>query len=226
MEWPRNIPGDGPILFSDIQFVHHAYRKCKVEVAAARLDEYKRCHASPAVLSEERIQHFCTSLEAHGSAPLFTAVMRDKDYDPLLAVSPSVSSMSSSVVMTSSDIPSSSSQTTPQPTSITSSLSPEDGVWNKIIGIQEQAAEIERKTRYQYKCFHGMRSSAVELHLLSLGKSAGVFPVHQRITYEFYFESAYVPIDTTVLCLGNGQEYKALNAYNNSGMREGTPVLK
>ena len=53
-------------------------------------------------------------------------LMRGNDCDPLLAVSSSVSSMSSSVVMTSSDMPSSSSLTTPQPTTITPSLSLED----------------------------------------------------------------------------------------------------
>ena len=64
--------------------------KCKTEFAAARLDKYKKYHASPAVLS----------LETHESAPLFTAIMRGKYCDPLLAVSPSVSSMFSFVVMT------------------------------------------------------------------------------------------------------------------------------
>ena len=77
--------------------------------------------------------------------------MRGNDCDPLLAVSFSVSSMSSSVVITSSDMPSSSSLTTPQPTTITPSLSPVERVWSKILVIQEQAAEMERKTRYQSK---------------------------------------------------------------------------
>ena len=99
-----------------MQFVYHLYGKRKAEVAAARLDKYRKCHASLAVLSEERIQRFCTSLESHESSPLFTAVMRGND--PLLAGSPSVSSMSSSVVMTSSNMPSS-LLTTAQPTTIT-----------------------------------------------------------------------------------------------------------
>ena len=38
---PRNIPGGGPILFSEIPFVHHSYGKCKAEVASSRLDKYK-----------------------------------------------------------------------------------------------------------------------------------------------------------------------------------------
>ena len=59
--------------------------------------------------------------------------------------------LSSSVVMTSSDMPSSSSLTTPQPTTITPSLSAEERVWSKIMVTQEQAEKIERKTRYQIK---------------------------------------------------------------------------
>ena len=35
---PRNSPGEGPIMFSEIQFVQHSYGKCKAEVAAAPLD--------------------------------------------------------------------------------------------------------------------------------------------------------------------------------------------
>ena len=39
---PRNIPGGGLILFSEIQFVHHSTENVKADVAAARLDEYKK----------------------------------------------------------------------------------------------------------------------------------------------------------------------------------------
>ena len=46
-------------------------------------------------------------------------------------------------------MPSSSSLTAPQPTTITPSLSPVERVWSKILVIQEQAAEMERKTRHQ-----------------------------------------------------------------------------
>ena len=109
------------------------------------------CRSSPAVLSEERIRRFCPSLESHESAPLFTAVMQGNDCDPLLAVSPSVRSISSSVLMISLDMPSSSSLTTAQPTTTTPSLSPEEKVWSKLMVTQEQAAEIKRKTRDQSK---------------------------------------------------------------------------
>ena len=47
--------------------------------------------------------------------------------------------------------------------------------------ILEQAAEMERKARFNLDLFHGMRSAAVELHLLSLVESAEGFPVHHRI---------------------------------------------
>ena len=86
---------------------------------AARLD--KKYRASPAVLSEKCIRCFCSCLESHESVPLFSlfsAVMRGNDCVPFLAVSP------------------------------TPSLSPEEGVWSKIMVTQEQAAKIERKTIY------------------------------------------------------------------------------
>ena len=51
----------------------------------------------------------------------------------------------------------------------------------------EQAAEIERKTRYQSKSLHGVRSAAVELHLLSLVESAGGSPVHHQIHMSILF---------------------------------------
>ena len=79
---PRNIPRDGSILFSEIQFVHHSYGKRKAEVTVALLDKYQKYLASPAVLSEEHIQRCCTSLEEHEIVPLFTAVMRGNDCDP------------------------------------------------------------------------------------------------------------------------------------------------
>ena len=84
----KKYPRYGPILFFEIQFVHRSYGQRKTEVTAARLDTYK---------SPMPVLQFClsntfdaSSLESHESAPLFTAVMRDNDYDPLLAVSPSL----------------------------------------------------------------------------------------------------------------------------------------
>ena len=83
--------------------------------------------------------------------------------------------------MTSSDMPSSSSLTTPQTTTITPSLLPEEEVWNKIKVTQEQAAELKGRLDINQNLFHGMRSTTVELHLLSVVESAGGFPVHRQI---------------------------------------------
>ena len=83
---PRIIPGDGPILFSEIQFVHLSCGKRKAVVVAA-LDKFKKYCTGPVVLSEERIRCFCTSRKFLESAPLLNAVMRGNDCDPLLAVS-------------------------------------------------------------------------------------------------------------------------------------------
>ena len=55
--------------------------------------------------------------------------------------------MSSSVVIASTKF----LHTIPQPTTLTPSLSLQERVWSKIMGTQEQVAEIERKTRYQSK---------------------------------------------------------------------------
>ena len=75
---------------------------------------------------------------------------------------------------------------------------------------QEHTAEIERKTTYQSnKSLRGLRSAAVELYL-SLVKSAGDFQyIAGGFICEFYFESVYVPINATVLCLGKGQRRKS-----------------
>ncbi len=81
-------------MFIKIQFKHHSYGNHKAEVTAARLDKYIKYRASPAVLSEERIRDFCTSLELHEGTPLFTAIMLGSDCDPLPALSPSFTSMS------------------------------------------------------------------------------------------------------------------------------------
>ena len=105
--------------------MHHSYGKRKAEVAAPRLDTLKKCHASPTVLSEELFQCFVhTSLESHESAPLFAAVMRGYDCDTLLCPL----ALSSLVVMTSSDMSLGSALTTPQPSSITPSLSSEESL--------------------------------------------------------------------------------------------------
>ena len=127
------------------------------------------------------------------------------------------------MVMTSSDMPSSSSLTTPQPTTITPSLSPEEGVWSKIMVVtQEQATEIERKTRYQSKSLSWYEEC------------------HCRITPSFFggvcrrlsstlpnsimnFESAYISIVATALCLGQGQRRQSLSTYKQEWHERGHP---
>ena len=89
--------------------MQHSYGQYKAGFGSAGLDKYKSYPASPAVLSDECIGHFYISLESQ-SASLFTAIMGGNYSYPLLAVSLSVSFMTCSVVMTSSDMPSSSSK--------------------------------------------------------------------------------------------------------------------
>ena len=67
-----------------------------------------------------------------------------------------------------SDMPSSSS---------TPSLSPEEGVWSKIL-VTNKLQKVKGRLDISLNLFHGVRTTAVELHLLSLVESAGGFPVH------------------------------------------------
>ena len=83
---PRYIPVDDPNLFPEIVCVPFIGKR-KTKVAAAGLGTYKRYQASPAVLSEERIQSFCPSLEPHESAPLFTAILWNHMKVPLCLLS-------------------------------------------------------------------------------------------------------------------------------------------
>ena len=132
--------------------------------------------------------------------------MRGNDCDPLLTVSHSVSSISSSVVMTSSDMPSSSSLTTPQLTTITPSLYHQmRGFGVKLWLLRNQLQKLKGRLDINLDLFHGMRSATVELHLLLWSSRQEAFQYIAGFTWEFYFESAYVSIDATVLCLGKGQ---------------------
>ncbi len=83
---PKTDAEGGPILFYEIQFVHHTYGKRKAETAATRMHKVKKYHACPVLLqrvSEERIRHFCTSLESHQKLSLFAIVMLANDCTPL-----------------------------------------------------------------------------------------------------------------------------------------------
>ena len=69
-QWSRlkTSASNGPILFSEIQFVHHTYGKHKPEAAALRMEEHNNYPACPEPLrpiSEEQIRQFCTRLESH-----------------------------------------------------------------------------------------------------------------------------------------------------------------
>ena len=132
--------------------VHHSYGKHNAEISAAQLDKYKRDCASPAVPSEEHIQCFCASLESHKSTPLITALMLHNDCDPLLALSPCINSMYSSVVMISPYMPKffPDHSTTDDYHSLT--LSPEEGVWSKIMVTHEKLQKLKgRLDKYQSK---------------------------------------------------------------------------
>ena len=62
---PKASASNGPILFSDIQFVHHTYEKCKAEAAALRMEEHKTYRACPEPLrriSEDRFVIFVQGL--------------------------------------------------------------------------------------------------------------------------------------------------------------------
>ena len=92
---PKTNAENGPALFSEIQFVHHAYGKRKPEECALRMEKWKKFRACPSKFStliKECIRQFCTSLEANSYAVQFTAVMRNNDCKPLS--SPACSSTS------------------------------------------------------------------------------------------------------------------------------------
>ena len=71
---PKTSASIGPILFSEIQFVHHTYGKRKAEATATRMTELKKYRACPEPLqsiSEEQFRSFCMSLESHDKMSLF-----------------------------------------------------------------------------------------------------------------------------------------------------------
>ena len=83
---PKTSASNGPILFSEIQFVHHTYGKRKAEAAALRMEEHNNYWACPEPLrtiSEEQIRQFCTRLESHQKMSLFATVRRANDCKPL-----------------------------------------------------------------------------------------------------------------------------------------------
>ena len=91
---------------------------------------------------------------------------------------------------------------------------------------REQAAEMERKTRYQSKYlswYEERWSNYIFLLGLSLQEA---FQYIAGFTCEFYFESVYVPIDATVLCLGKGQRRQSPDVYKQEWHKRGHSSLE
>lgn len=63
---PKAHTSNGPILFSEIQFVHFTYGKWKAEAAALHMEEHKKywaCSEPLRPLSEEQVHRFCARRE-------------------------------------------------------------------------------------------------------------------------------------------------------------------
>ena len=141
---PKTNADNGPALFSEIQFVHHAYRKRKAEECALRMEKWNKFRACPSKFStliKDCIRQFCTSLEANNNAVQFTAVMRNNDCKPLS--SPACSSTSPACSSTSDN------NSTLDGDSAIPAPTPEEKVWKKVNVNSEQAEHIEKITRAQ-----------------------------------------------------------------------------
>ena len=82
----KEIADGGPILFSDIQIVHHTYGKRKAEDECNRIRKHKQYHACPTSLqavTEEQIRVLCTNLESHQKNSPFSKLLRRNDCKPL-----------------------------------------------------------------------------------------------------------------------------------------------
>ena len=79
---PNTIQDNGPILFSEIQFVHHSYeniRQKKWWPEWISVKKYRACPGTLHIWLEDRIRCFCTKLESQKNASLFTTVLRGND---------------------------------------------------------------------------------------------------------------------------------------------------
>ena len=142
---------NGPILFSDIQFVHHTYGKRKAEAAALRMKEHKKYRACPEPLGrilEEQVRHFCTRLESHQKTSLFATVMRANDCKPLPIEAASPPSLQVDE-NTPANVNTSSSHSSLVPCA---SLTPEEVALNRVSVTPGQAVAIEAETRGQSGC--------------------------------------------------------------------------
>ena len=127
--------------------------------------------------------------------------MRGNDCDPLLAVSPYVSSIYSSVVMAPSDKPSSSSP-----------LHNYHRKMSKIMVTQEQAADIERKTRYQSKSLSWYESHCRITSSFFCGVCRISITLSDSLVNSILNQCMY-QIDATVCAWGKDNEDRSLSAF-------------
>lgn len=159
---PKGAEPTAPVLFSEIQFVHHAYGKRKAEDYALRVSKIKRFRACPptcGLVSEEKIRKFCTSLEANNNAKLFTSVMRNNDCKPT-----SVTCNYAAILKDSNSQPPNQEKSRNQlpDEEQSNNESPEAKVWNKVNVTKEQAEHIEIITRAQADSANGIKSEVLE----------------------------------------------------------------
>ena len=126
---PKGNVDEGPVLFSEIQFVHHTYGKRKAEEGALQMEKMKQYRACTSIFSrvtEDSIRELCTSLEAGNNASLFTTMMRSNGCQPL---------------------PSTSSETEESTVSQHPSSTPDEIVWNRVTVNSQQAIKIDDTAR-------------------------------------------------------------------------------
>ncbi len=87
----------------------------------------------------------------------------------------------------------------------------------KLWLLKNKLQKLNRKLDINVNHFRGKRRDTVELRRISLVESAGEFPVHCQIHFDLYFESAYVPINVTFLCLWKGQRRRSTDCLQTRG---------
>ena len=77
----------GPVLFSDILFVHHTFGKRKAEEEESRMAKRKKYRACPISLqrvTEDEIRTLCTGLESNHNSSTFARLLRGNDCNPIM----------------------------------------------------------------------------------------------------------------------------------------------
>ena len=149
---PKGNVDEGPVLFSEIQFVHHTYGKRKAEEGALQMEKMKKYRACTSIFSrvtEDSIRELCTSLEAGNNASLFTTMMRSNGCQPL---------------------PSTSSETEESTVSQHPSSTPDEIVWNRVTVNSQQAIKIEEATRGQSDCAMWFQERSVRITASFFGR--------------------------------------------------------